>query len=234
MHLLMHNNVIKEVDYAKMLFGNSCLIMWMDIHMYSIPPSPHLLFSLSLSHIILVPPRILSQPHQSAFSNEQVTLTVTFQSHQESSTSVRWLKNNIHINSTNITTRYGPAPNATTELRFELITRNDRGSYLVEIENTAEAIPPEMRRAISSFNVDVHGEIILWYRSSSSVWSEKVVKYKCTGMLTILYMYSASIQTNWCNSRSHQWYPFPHQVDADQSDGRCGSRGAHTSPPGPP
>ena len=88
-----------------------------------------------------------------------MTLTVTFQSHQESSTIVRWFKNNIPISSTNITTRYGPAPNATTELRFEQITREDRGSYRVEIENTAEAIPPEMRRAMSTFNVDVNGEI---------------------------------------------------------------------------
>jgi hypothetical protein len=30
----------------------------------------------------------------------------------------------------------------------------------VEIENTAEAIPPEMRRAISTFEVDVRGEIM--------------------------------------------------------------------------
>jgi hypothetical protein len=89
-----------------------------------------------------------------------VTLTVTFESHPESSTTVRWLKNDHLISSTNITTRYGLAPNATTELRFEQITREDRGSYRVEIENTAEAIPPERRRATSTFEVDVQGEEI--------------------------------------------------------------------------
>ena len=88
----------------------------------------------------------------------QVTLTVTFQSHQEATTVVRWFKNNIPISFTNINTRYGPAPNATTELRFEQITREDRGSYRVEIENTAEVIPVAMRRDVSTFDVDVQGE----------------------------------------------------------------------------
>ena len=86
-----------------------------------------------------------------------MTLTVTFKSHQEATTIVRWFKNNIPISSTSISTRYGPAPNATTELRFEQITRQDRGLYRVETENTAEAIPPDMRTAVTNFSVVVQG-----------------------------------------------------------------------------
>ena len=85
-------------------------------------------------------------------------LNVTFQSHQEATTIVRWSKNNIPISSTNINTRYGPAPNATTELRFEQITRQDRGRYRVEIENIAEVIPADIRSDVSTFHVDVHGD----------------------------------------------------------------------------
>ena len=108
---------------------------------------------------LIVPPRIFSVPQfEQPFSNEQVTLTVTFQSHQNSTTRVRWFKNNIPISSTNITTRYGSAPNATTELRFEQITRENRGRYRVEIENTAEVIPANMRMAVSTFDVDVQGK----------------------------------------------------------------------------
>ena len=88
-----------------------------------------------------------------------MTLTVTFQSHQEVTTIVRWFKNNIPISSTNVNTRYGPAPNATTELHFKQITREDRGSYRVEVENTAEVIPVDMRKDMSIFDVDVQGEI---------------------------------------------------------------------------
>ena len=86
-----------------------------------------------------------------------MTLTVIFQSRQESTTVVRWFKNDLLINSTNITIRYGPAPNATTELHFEQITRENRGYYQVEIENTAEVIPGDMRRAIARFSIDVQG-----------------------------------------------------------------------------
>ena len=142
----------------------------MDTHIHSLPPSPSLL---------LVSPRIISQPQLGeAFSNERVTLTVTFQSHQEATTIVRWFKNNIPISSTNINTIYGSAPNATTELHFEQITREDRGRYRVEIENTAEVIPADMRGDVSTFDVDVQGKNMktIWYRSSASVWSEKVVK----------------------------------------------------------
>ena len=91
---------------------------------------------------------------------------------------VRWFKNNIPIISTNINTIYGSAPNATTELHFEQITREDRGSYRVEIENTAEVIPAAVRRDVSTFDVDVQGKSMktIWYRSSVNVWSEKVVK----------------------------------------------------------
>ena len=112
---------------------------------------------LSLA-VYLLPPRIVSYPHfndQSAFTNEQVILTVTFQSHQEA---VSWFKNGIPISSNNITTQYGPA-NATTELRFEQITRENRGSYQVEIENTAEVIQIDMRTAVATFNVDVQGKM---------------------------------------------------------------------------
>ena len=86
-----------------------------------------------------------------------MTLTVTFQNHQEATTIVRWFKNNIPISSTNINTRYGPVPNATTELRFEQITREDRGSYRVEIENIAEVIPPDIKATFANFSVDVQG-----------------------------------------------------------------------------
>ena len=89
-----------------------------------------------------------------------MTLTVAFQNHQEATTIVRWLKNNIPISSTNINTQYGPAPNATTELCFEQITslRQDQGSYHVEIENTADVIPTAMRRDVSTFDVGIQGE----------------------------------------------------------------------------
>ena len=83
---------------------------------------------------------------------------MTFQSHQAATTIVKWFKNNIPISSTNISTRYGPAPNATTELHFEQIIRQDQGRYHVEIENTAEVIPADMRRDVSTFQVDVHGD----------------------------------------------------------------------------
>ena len=108
----------------------------------------------------VVPPQIFFFPQfgNRSFSNEQVTLTVTFQSHQEATTIVRWFNNNIPISSTNINTLYGSAPNATTELHFEQITRGDRGSYRVEIENTADIIPTAMRRDVSTFDVDVQGE----------------------------------------------------------------------------
>ena len=88
-----------------------------------------------------------------------MTLTVIFQSHQEVTTTITWFKNGIPISSTklNITTRYGPAPNATTELHFVQITRKNRGSYRVEVENTAEVIQPDMRTAVATFNVDVQG-----------------------------------------------------------------------------
>ena len=65
--------------------------------------------------------------------------------------------NDIPISSTYIITRYGLPPNATTELRFEQITRENRGLYRVEIENTAEIIPAEMRIAIARFNISVQG-----------------------------------------------------------------------------
>ena len=80
-----------------------------------------------------------------------------FKSHQEATSIVRWFKNNTPISSTNINTQYGPAPNATTELRFEQITRANQGLYRVEIENTAEAIPPDMKTAVANFSVVVQG-----------------------------------------------------------------------------
>ena len=109
--------------------------------------------------LFIVPPQILSFPQLvgQSFTNEQVNLTVTFQSYQNVTTTVSWFKNGIPISSTNITTRYGPAPNATTELCFEPITRENQGRYRVEIENTAEVIPDEMRTAVATFDVDVHG-----------------------------------------------------------------------------
>ena len=47
--------------------------------------------------------------------------------------------------------------NATTELHFEQIMRENQGSYRVEVENTAEVIQPDMRTAVLTFNVDVQG-----------------------------------------------------------------------------
>ena len=88
-----------------------------------------------------------------------MTLTVTFQSHRNTTTIVRWLKNDFLINSTNIITQYGPAPNATTELHFEQITRENRGHYQVEIKNVAEVIPENMRTAIARFSIDVQGNL---------------------------------------------------------------------------
>ena len=114
--------------------------------------------------LILVPPQILSFPQfvGQSFTNEQVNLTVTFQSHQKANTTVSWLTNGIPISSTIITTRYGPAPNATTELYFEQITRENQGRYHVEIENTAEVIPDEMKTAAATFDVDVQGMFRSW------------------------------------------------------------------------
>ena len=109
--------------------------------------------------IILVPPQILSFPQLvgQSFTNEQVNLTVTFQSYQNATTTVSWFTNGIPLSSTNIITRYGPAPNATTELHFEQITRENQGCYRVEIEKTAEVIPDEMRTTVATFDVDVQG-----------------------------------------------------------------------------
>ena len=80
-----------------------------------------------------------------------------FKSHQEATTIVRWFKNDIPISPTNISTQYGLAPNATTELMFEQIIRQDQGLYRVEIENTAEIIPPDMKAAVANFSVIVQG-----------------------------------------------------------------------------
>ena len=76
---------------------------------------------------------------------------------------IRWFKNNniIPISVNNITTQYGPAPNATTELFFEQITRENQGNYHVVIENTADVIPADMRTAIARFSIDVQGILAL-------------------------------------------------------------------------
>ena len=132
----------------------------MTICMYISPLLQALTSNIIIIIIIaVVPPRILSLPQfgNHSFINEQVTLTVTFQSHQEATTMIRWFKNDFHINSTSITTRYSPAPNATTELHFEQITRENRGYYRVEIENMAKVIPADMRTAIARFSINVQG-----------------------------------------------------------------------------
>ena len=75
-----------------------------------------IILAMYISPLLLVPPQIFSFPQFwdqiESFSNEQVTLTVTFQSHQEATTIVRWFMNDIPINSTNLNTQHGLPPNA--------------------------------------------------------------------------------------------------------------------------
>ena len=107
----------------------------------------------------IVPPVILSFPSLSGqiFTNEPVTLTVNFKSHTQEITSVRWFKNDVRITSDDINTTYGASPNATTQLEFTQIARQNRGTYRVEIENSADVIPSNMRTVATTFNVNVQG-----------------------------------------------------------------------------
>ena len=87
-----------------------------------------------------------------------MTLSVAFQSRVEALTTVEWFKDDTRINPRNITTIYTVRLNATTELHFQQITRENR--YRVVIENTATLIPAEMRTAVATFEVDVRGKNI--------------------------------------------------------------------------
>ena len=70
---------------------------------------------------------------------------------------MNWYKDNVPISSDVITTQYGTAPNASTELDFAQITRGDRGVYRVVVENRAEDIPDDMRIAETAFDVNIRG-----------------------------------------------------------------------------
>ena len=109
-----------------------------------------------------MPPQILSQPQvdDETYTNEPVTLSVKFQSRfEEEDTLITWYKDGSPIPESRTDTQYGTPPNATTSLQFSPITRSDRGTYKVVVENPASVIPEGMRQAQAEFTVQVSGKM---------------------------------------------------------------------------
>lgn len=86
-------------------------------------------------------------------------LTVNFESHPRAHTNVTWLKDEVLINSRDITTFYMTAPNITTEFHFAQITRRDQGTYHVIVENRVGIIPTELGIAEAIFSISVKGRM---------------------------------------------------------------------------